>query len=92
MRGSSVRLARSLGLSFSQAESTRRQAPSDGRGDVNGDGVVDQQDVQIVNLYLQGNRGLGPGEKRRADVDGDGQVTTKDRDLISDYINGGVNL
>ena len=60
-------------------------------GDVNGDGVVDSTDVQMVSDFLAGSIGLTSEQKKRADVDGDGTVTVNDQWTITKYINGTID-
>lgn len=55
-------------------------------GDVNGDGVVDQEDVTLLQQYIS-----DPDidiDLVAADVDNDGKVTMKDIVLLSRYVDG----
>lgn len=90
MRVSGSGPARALAQRFAQPQTPRRPAPASGLGDVNGDGVIDENDVELVNLHVQGVQSLTGRSLRVADVDGDGQVTANDANLISDFINGGL--
>ena len=61
---------------------TASQSPSgkcdDPRMDVNGDGVCDQADIEIIKAYIAGQvRAIGTGP-RPEDVNGDGVVNSRD--------------
>jgi len=76
---------------------------SDAYGDINGDGSIDLDDLDIINgwitaygsidrtnpadLYLFKDGTINIVEFLRADVNGDGVVSIADKDLIEDYIN-----
>lgn len=76
---------------------------TDGYGDVNGDGQIDENDVsratQLLNqsIELPSTQALirdgyiDTLELLRADVDGDGYITSNDVDLISDYVARNIN-
>ncbi len=51
-------------------------------GDVNNDGRVDGQDVQMIDDYLNGDTTLEDNQIRAADADGDGRITARDKDLL----------
>ncbi len=51
-------------------------------GDVNNDGRVDSQDVQMIDDYLNGDATLQDDQIRAADADGDGRITARDKDLL----------
>lgn len=51
-------------------------------GDVNNDGRVDSQDVQIIEDYLNGDTALEDNQIRAADADNDGRITARDKDLL----------
>jgi hypothetical protein len=53
------------------------------RGDVNGDGRVDDGDTRVIDQYLDGSIILQENQIRAADADGDGKITRKDRDLLA---------
>ena len=57
-------------------------------GDVNGDGVVDMNDVNNIVQYLLGNSPDGFDEKA-ADVNGDGEIGMPDIMIIVNYILNG---
>ena len=59
-------------------------------GDVNGDGVVDADDITEITRYLEGlsstfdvNTKL---KEKSADLDGDGKVTENDKNLLAKYV------
>jgi hypothetical protein len=78
---------------------------TDGYGDVNGDGVIDQTDVERAAELAAMNADLSSTvtqqaiidgyvstlEILRADVDGDGVVSSYDVDLIQNFINKQIN-
>lgn len=49
-----------------------------GNGDVNGDGVVNDADVELVRKYLTDIVGENAIDKKNADLNGDGKVTLTD--------------
>jgi hypothetical protein len=51
-------------------------------GDVNNDGRVDSQDVQMIDDYLNGDATLQDDQIRAADADNDGRITANDKDLL----------
>ncbi len=60
-------------------------------GDVNGDGVMTLDDVQLIALFLQGSAPLIDLQKMVADVNGDQQITEKDAELIRQAIAGSAD-
>jgi hypothetical protein len=56
------------------------------RGDVDGNGVVDDRDAQLVLDAVVGTRSLTSAERAAADVDGDGDVDVADAQLIRQAI------
>jgi len=76
---------------------------TDGYGDVNGDGKIDQSDVFRATQLLNNSLSLPETQQRirdgyidtleilRADVNGDGYVTAEDVDLITNYVNRTIN-
>jgi len=76
---------------------------TDGYGDVNGDGIIDDDDViratqligeslELTSTQSKINSGqVDTLEILRADVDGDGYVTTADVSLISDFVARNIN-
>ena len=74
----------------------QRNPPCGGYGDVDGDGVITPDDVQMaarhyygLDLFPEGQ--LTSEQFKRADVDGDGAVTMTDAALIQSYIQGSIN-
>ncbi len=60
-------------------------------GDLNGDGIIDENDYKLLEDYLKNNgSGLTDEQKRLADVNGDGVVDDNDMKLLNDYINGDI--
>ena len=56
-------------------------------GDVNEDGLIDSNDVQLVQNYVVGTEPyLTEKQYRAADVNKDGEITTRDASLIEDMI------
>lgn len=47
-------------------------------GDVNGDGNIDKNDLQMLHDYMMGKISLTVQQYKAADIDGDGQVTSAD--------------
>lgn len=76
---------------------------TDGYGDVNGDGVIDAQDVTLASTLIGESIFFESSQQKihdgffdtlqllRADVDGDGYVTSNDVDLITEYVNKSIN-
>jgi len=67
------------GVSFLLATAAPVLAAS---GDVNNDGRVDSQDVQMIDDYLNGDATLQDDQIRAADADSDGRITARDKDLL----------
>lgn len=57
-------------------------------GDVNGDGQVDNFDVEMILRHVTRSITLTPDQFRRADVNGDGAVDVRDAQLIQRYLAG----
>lgn len=57
-------------------------------GDVNGDGVITQADVDMITQHLAGVITLSPGQRQLADVDGSGVIDINDITALVNYING----
>jgi CarboxypepD_reg-like domain/Dockerin type I domain len=51
-------------------------------GDVNNDGRVDNQDVQMIDDYLNGDATLQDDQIRAADADNDGRIMANDKELL----------
>jgi len=62
-------------------------------GDVNGDGVIDQADLDMIAASILDPvaNPLTPEQFRRADVDGNGVVDVYDISLIARYIAGEID-
>lgn len=56
-------------------------------GDLNRDGVVDSQDLDLFTRVKNGEYTLDDEQKWLADLDGDKEVTDKDYDILVDIIN-----
>lgn len=70
------------------------QNPSSGYGDVDGNGLVNLDDVQIILKYLQGQPGgnmANSDRKVNTDVNRDGQITAVDALLIQRYTQGYIH-
>ena len=48
------------------------------KGDINGDGEVNQEDIKLLKEYLEGKKDLSEEELKRADMDNDGKVDSQD--------------
>lgn len=59
-------------------------------GDLNGDGVIDDKDSDLLDRYLSGKIQLTEEQKKLADTNGDGVVDEKDNDILNQYINGDI--
>jgi Dockerin type I domain/CarboxypepD_reg-like domain len=57
-------------------------------GDVNNDGRVDNQDVQLIDDYLNGDATLQDDQIRAADADNDGRITANDKELLQRRLRG----
>ncbi len=59
------------------------------KGDVNGDGNIDQNDRMILARFIAGWDGYDTlVDTEAADIDGNGKVTAKDRMILSRYLDG----
>ncbi len=59
-------------------------------GDLNGDGVINEKDADLLDKYLSGEIQLTEEQKKLADTNGDGVVDDKDYDILNQYINGEI--
>ena len=59
--------------------------PCDSFGDIDNDGSITQNDVDMITDYLAGST-FDDEELRRADVNGDSIVSQEDADKIADYL------
>ena len=57
-------------------------------GDVDGNGVVNGSDAELLQLAADGYRTLSDSAKSRGDLNGDGKITPTDVGLLYDYLNG----
>ena len=55
-------------------------------GDIDNDGVVTADDLQLLKEYMAGETELEESQIEVADVDGDGSVNVNDRTIIEDYL------
>lgn len=55
-------------------------------GDVNGDGVVDAKDLQLIQDYIMGYITLNNKEFKAADINKDGKVTSTDYTLLKQQL------
>lgn len=55
-------------------------------GDVNGEGQVDSDDVDMLNDYLLGKRTLNKAALKAADVNVDGKINQQDKTILNNYI------
>lgn len=72
---------------------------TDGYGDLNGDGVIDQSDIDIISdligeslFYSSTQQAILDGyfttlQILKADLDGDGYISSDDADLLTSYVN-----
>ncbi len=56
-------------------------------GDLNNDGILDNNDIDKLSRYLNGNTGLDNQARKNADVNGDGVINNTDLTLLQNYIN-----
>lgn len=79
----------------------------DAYGDINGDGIIDESDLEIINGWISDgysfNLNTAGGQQPiidgyatldqvlRADVNGDGIVNSTDISLLSDYLNNAIS-
>lgn len=60
-------------------------------GDVNGDGSVDNFDVNVLYRYCTGTENLESGQETAADVNGDGSVDNLDVTILYQYVVGTID-
>lgn len=58
------------------------------KGDINGDGRINESDRQILSDYLQGRKNLTDYEKSLADINGDSIVDNRDLDILTQIAKG----
>lgn len=59
-------------------------------GDLNGDGVIDENDYNLLKYYIDGNQELTNEQIKVADTNGDGVIDEKDKEILNDFINGEI--
>jgi hypothetical protein len=76
---------------------------TDGYGDVNGDGIIDDADITLISTLIGESLYFSSTQQKivdgyidtldllRADLDGDGYITSNDADLLSLYVNKNIN-
>jgi hypothetical protein len=68
-----------IGVSFAQAQPFQA-------GDLDGDGRLTVQDLNLLGAYLRGEQGLTDDQIRAADVDQDGRITEADWQVLRQRI------
>lgn len=58
------------------------------KGDINGDGRINESDRQILSDYLKGRKNLTDYEKSLADINGDSIVDNRDLDILTQIAKG----
>ena len=58
------------------------------KGDINGDGRINESDRQILSDYLQGRKTLTDYEKSLADINGDSIADNRDLDILTQIAKG----
>lgn len=61
-------------------------------GDVNGDNLIDNSDIAMIQEHLSGNLVLVSEKFKAADVNQDGRISLDDVDKIKSYMNGSSDL
>ena len=56
-------------------------------GDLNNDGILDNNDIDKLTRYLRGSTGLDNQARKNADVNGDGVINNTDLTLLQNKIN-----
>ena len=74
-----------------KAPPVRRTPPCGSYGDLDGNGRITENDVQLLGRYLIGEISLSEEQLRRADVKGDGIVNVGDLLLIGQYLAGTID-
>lgn len=64
------------------------QVPVLKKGDVNGDGKIDQSDVELMRKYMVGTVPESQINKANADMNGDGKVDIADFAMLTDKLDG----
>ena len=63
-----------------------RSPPCGDYGDVNGDGIVDDKDISLINGYIAGTITLTSDQLIRADVNRDEKVDGADKLYVEKYV------
>lgn len=82
----SVLLVLSICISF--ASCSKSNEAKGGYGDLNGDGVCDAADAELLAQYLDKTVNLSDEVVKMADVNGDGNVDTVDLSIMQKYSDG----
>lgn len=65
-----------------------RPSPCSPYGDIDGDGLITEKDLNLLTEYWAEIITLTPDQLRRADINGDGIVDQRDVMLLADYLRG----
>ena len=60
-------------------------------GDLNNDGILDNNDIDKLSRYLNGSTGLDNQARKNADVNGDGVINNTDLTLLQNKINSSAS-
>lgn len=60
-------------------------------GDINGDGVVDEYDKELLEAYINGDTDVDEGRLKAADVNGDGIIDEEDTRIIEQFLGGEID-
>ena len=60
-------------------------------GDLNNDGILDNNDIDKLTKYLNRSTGLDNQARKNADVNGDGVINNTDLTLLQNYINNSTS-
>ena len=60
-------------------------------GDINGDGVIDQSDVDLFYNFIAGTETLTDAQQTIADLNKDGKANIKDWNRLTDYVVNGAS-
>ncbi len=59
-------------------------------GDLNGDGIIDRNDYNLLEGYLSGKIQMTDEQKKLADTNGDGIVDENDGEILEQFVNGEI--
>ena len=97
------KLTPNVGCTLQDFKIVKATLCTDGYGDINGDGSIDDSDIAAISnligesVYYEStqqkiiNGEFTTLEILRADVDGDGYVTSNDADLVTQYVTRQIN-